>query len=453
MINKKILTRSVLACAAFSAHIAWAAVTPEEAARLNTDLTPFGAERAGNADGSIPEWTGGYTTAPADYKQGDKRADPFADEKVVVSINVTNLDSYANKLAEGTKVMLNKYPNYRVDVYPTHRTAAAPQWVYDNTLSNATRAQLDLKTENVTGAFGGIPFPIPKNGAEVLWNHRLSWNGGDSFTSSFDTWLMTAGGKKVLATKTPYFFQYPYYFQDSSLGEFDGNYYQGKIITELPSSKNGEGLMIYYNTTQEKRASWQYLVGQRRVRRLPNIAYDTPNFVTSGVSFFDEAFMLFGPSDKHDLKVLEKKELYVPYNSNKSVLVPSDELITPNFLNPDHVRWEKHRVWVVEATLKAGQRHVVPKRTYYVDEDTWQIILVDGYDAQGKLVRQQWSLPYLAGDLPALTTQFGWGIYNVDTGAYVHGLASNDSPVHYQRVERRQASFFTPDAMANESSR
>lgn len=453
MKNKNIFTLSVLACSLLSFQPAWATATSEEAAQLKTTLTPLGAERAGNADGSIPEWTGGYTKAPAGYKQGDKRPDFFADEKVVVSINATNLDKYADKLAEGTKVMLKKYPNYRLDVYPTHRTAAAPQWVYDNTLKNATQAKYDAQTENVSGAFGGIPFPIPKNGAEVLWNHRLSWNGGDSFTSSFDTWLMTAGGKKVLATKTPYFFQYPYYFQDSSLDKFDGNYYQGKIITELPSSKNGEGLMIYYNVTQENRASWQYLVGQRRVRRLPNIAYDTPNFVTSGVSYFDEAFMLFGPTDKHDLKLVGKKELYVPYNTNKSVLVPSDELVKPNFLNPDYVRWELHRVWVVEATLKSGQRHVVPRRTYYVDEDTWQIILADGYDAQGKLIRQQWSLPYLAPDLPALTTQFGWGIYNVDTGAYVHGLSSNDSPVHYKRTERRQASFFTPDAMANESSR
>lgn len=453
MKNKNTLRLSALAYSLFALQLAWASATPDEAARLKSDLTPFGAERAGNADGSIPAWDGGYTKAPAGYKQGDKRADPFADEKVIVSINSTNLDKYADKLAEGTKVMLKKYPNYRLDIYPTHRTAAAPQWVYDNTFQNATRAKLDPKTENVSGAFGGIPFPIPKNGAEVLWNHRLSWNGGDSFTSSFDTWLMTAGGKKVLATKTPYYFQYPYYFQDGSVDKFDGNYYQGKIITELPASKNGEGLMIYYNVTQDNRASWQYLVGQRRVRRLPNVAYDTPNFVTSGVSYFDEAFMLFGPSDKHDAKLVGKKELYIPYNSNKSVLVPSDQLITPNFLNPDHVRWEKHRVWVVDATLKAGQRHVVPRRTYYVDEDTWQIVLVDGYDAQGKLIRQQWSLPYLAPDLPALTTQFGWGIYNVDTGAYVHGLSSNDSPVHYKRTERRQPSFFTPDAMANESSR
>ncbi|EPA99345.1 DUF1329 domain-containing protein [Pseudomonas sp. G5(2012)] len=453
MINNNPLKMSLIALFLFSTPVVMAAVSPEEAAHLKNDLTPFGAQKAGNSDGSIPAWTGGYTQTPAGYKQGDKRADPFASEKPVVSISGKNLAEYSDKLAEGTKIMLQKYPNYRLDVYPTHRTAAAPQWVYDNTLKNATSGKLDTATEDVSGVFGGIPFPIPKNGMEVLWNHRLSWNGGDSFASSFDTWLMTAGGKKVLATRTPYFFQYPYYFQEGSAEKFDGNYYQGKIITELPASKNGEGLMIYYNTTQSKRASWQYLVGQRRVRRLPNIAYDTPNFVTSGVSYFDEAFMLFGPTDKHDLKLVGKKELYIPYNSNKSVLVPSDELVTPNFLNPDHVRWEKHRVWVVEATLKAGQRHVVPRRTYYVDEDTWQIVLIDGYDAQGKLIRQSWSLPYLAGDLPALTTQFMWGIYNIDTGAYVHGLSSNDTPKHYERTARQPSSVFTPDAMANESSR
>ncbi|MFJ7797116.1 DUF1329 domain-containing protein [Pseudomonas sp. NPDC096950] len=453
MITKNSLRRFLLMLALTSASMAMAAVTPEEAAHLKTDLTPFGAEKAGNADGSIPAWTGGYTQSAANYKQGDKRPDPFAAEKPLLSISNKNLDQYADKLAEGTKIMLKKYPAYRLDIYPTHRTAAAPQWGYDNTFKNATTGKIDVATEDVSGVYGGIPFPIAKNGAEVLWNHRLAWNGGDTFTSSFDTWLMTSGGKKVLATQTPFFYQYPYYFQEGSADKFDGNYFQGKLLTELPASKNGEGLMVYYNLSPAKRASWQYLVGQRRVRRLPNIAYDTPNFVASGVSYFDEAFMLFGPSDKHDLKLVGKKELYVPYNSNKSVLVPSDELVTPNFLNPDHVRWEKHRVWVVEATLKADQRHVVPRRTYYVDEDTWQIVLVDGYDAQNKLIRQTWSLPYLAGDLPALTTQFMWGTYNIDTGAYVHGLSSNDTPVHYARTSRQPSSFFTPDAMAGESSR
>ncbi|NQD93134.1 DUF1329 domain-containing protein [Pseudomonas sp. CrR25] len=453
MKNNKIVKFSLLACALFSAQMTLAAVSPDEAAELKTTLTPLGAERAGNADNSIPAWDGGYTKAPADYKQGDKRPDFFASEKPVLSITAANASQYADQLAEGTKAMLKKYPNYRLDIYPTHRTAAAPQWVYDNTFSNATRAQIDEKTQNITGAFGGIPFPIPKSGAEVLWNHRLAWNGGDSFQSNVFSWLMTTGGKKVLATATPYYFQYPYYFQDGSPEKFDGIYYKGKIITERPSSKNGEGLLIYFNTNQEDRASWQYLVGQRRVRRLPNVAYDTPNFVVSGASFFDESMMLFGPSDKHDLQLVGKKEMFVPYNANKSQLVSSDEFMGPEFLNPDHVRWEKHRMWVVEATLKAGQRHVVPRRTYYLDEDSWQIILIDGYDAQGKLTRQSWSLPYLAPDLPAVTAQFAFGVYNLETGAYVYSMSSNDSELHYKRMDRYAQSVFTPNAMANESSR
>nr|BFE97371.1 hypothetical protein GCM10020185_79070 [Pseudomonas brassicacearum subsp. brassicacearum] len=114
------------------------------------------------------------------------------------------------------------------------------------------------------------------------------------------------------------------------------------------------------------------------------------------------------------------------------------------------MRWEKHRVWVVEATLKSGKRHVVPRRTYYVDEDSWQILMADGYDAQGKLGRQMYSLTLLAPDMPVLTAQVMWGSYNLDTGAYFLNASSNDLAVQYQKIARPSASYFTPDAMANE---
>lgn len=451
--HNKTLISTLCGLALLTGGLAQAAVSPEQAARLKTDLTPMGAERAGNADGSIPAWDGGYTQVPAGYKSGDKRADPFAGEKPLYSISAANMGQYAEQLAEGTKVLLNKYPDYRLDVYPTHRSAAAPQWVYDNTLANATRAQLDVATEKVSGAYGGIPFPIPQNGAEVLWNYRLSWQGGDTINSPFDTWLMTAGGKKVQATRAQYSYQFPYYFEEGNLETFGGKYLWGKLYTELPSSKAGEGLMTHWDVDPSVRAAWQYLVGQRRVRRAPNIAYDTPDFVTSGVGLFDEAFMIFGPTDRYDLKLVGKKELLVPYNNNRAGLAGSDELVQPRFLNPDLVRWEKHRVWVVEATLKAGKRHVVPRRTYYVDEDSWQVLLVDGYDAQGRLGRQMYSLTLLAPDMPALTAQVMWGSYNLDTGAYFLNSSSNDLNVQYRKIPRPAASFFTPDAMANASAR
>lgn len=451
--HKTICVSSLLSLALLSSGISHAAVSADQAARLKSDLTPMGAERGANADGSIPAWNGGVTQVPAGFKSGDKRPDPFAGEKPLYSITAANLGQHAGQLAEGTQALLRKYPDYRLDVYPTHRSAAAPQWVYDNTLANASRASLDVASEKVSGAYGGIPFPIPQNGAEVLWNYRLSWQGGDTISSPFDTWLMTAGGRKVQATRAQYTYQFPYYFEEGNLESFKGKYLLGKLYTELPSSKAGEGLMTHWDTDPSARAAWQYLVGQRRVRRAPNIAYDTPDFVTSGVGLFDEAFMIFGPTDRHDLKLVGKKELLVPYNNNRAGLATSDELVQPKFLNPDLVRWEKHRVWVVEATLKEGKRHVVPRRTYYVDEDSWQVLLMDGYDAQGRLSRQLYSLTLLAPDLPALTSQVMWGSYNLETGAYFLNSSSNDLGVQYQKVARPASSFFTPDAMANSSIR
>ena len=453
MQNSTLLNTCLLTLALAGVSLAQAAVPPEQVARLKSELTPFGAERAGNADGSIPAWDGGYTKVVAGYKPGDKRPDPFAGDKPLYSIKASNMEQYAGQLAEGTKLLLKKYPDYRLDVYPTHRSAAAPQWVYDNTAKNAGRATLDVETEKVSGAFGGIPFPIPENGAQVLWNYRLSWQGAETISAPFDTWLMTAGGKKVQATRALFSYRFPYYAESGSLENFAGKYQVGKLLTELPSSKAGEGLMTHWDMDPANRAAWQYLVGQRRVRRAPNIAYDTPDFVTSGVGLFDEAFMLFGPTDRYDLKLAGKKELIVPYNNNRAGLVKSDELVKPNFLNPDLVRWEKHRVWVVEATLKSGKRHVVPRRTYYIDEDSWQILLVDGYDAQGKLGRQMYSLTLLAPDMPALTSQVMWGSYNLDTGAYFLNSSSNDLAVQYQKIATPSASFYTPDAMANENMR
>ena len=46
---------------------AYAKLTAAEAARLGADLTPMGAEKAGNKDGTIPAWTGGVCSPPAGF--------------------------------------------------------------------------------------------------------------------------------------------------------------------------------------------------------------------------------------------------------------------------------------------------------------------------------------------------------------------------------------------------
>jgi len=437
-----------------AAPLTHAAVSADDAAKLKTTLTPLGAERAGNADGSIPAWDGGMTKVPAGYKSGDPRPDPFAAEKPLYSIDAKNMSQYASKLTDGVSALMKKYPEYRIEVYPSHRSGAAPQWVYDNTFKNATRATLVDDGQGVDGAYGGIPFPIPKDGYEVIQNHRLAWTGY-SIVSNSSAWVVTSDGKRSLASAGLQRIHRPYYDENGSLESFKGYYNYSKFYATDPGSKAGESIMEHASiNSKTARGLWQYLVGQRRVRKGPSVAYDTPDAVTSGIGLVDEAFMLFGPLDKHELKLVGKKEMYIPYNNNRADAAKVAELMTPKTLNPSLVRWELHRVWEVEATLAQGKRHVVPKRKYYVDEDTWQIIMIDGWDANNELVRTNFTLTLLAPDIPALLGKTHWGGYDLRTGAYYLNLATNEMSIQYkQAVPPLTTSDFSPDALANEGTR
>jgi hypothetical protein len=267
-------------------------------------------------------------------------------------------------------------------------------------------------------------------------------------------WVVTADGKRAMASGGTQSFRRQYYDPEGSLEKFDGYYALGKFLVSEPGSKAGEAILAHDNiNAANPRGLWQYLVGQRRVRKAPSVAYDTPDSVTSGIGLFDEAFNLFGPIDKHELKLVGKKELYIPYNNNKAASAKVADLVTPNTLNPSQVRWELHRVWEVEATLAAGKRHVVPKRKYYIDEDSWQIILFDGWDAKGELWRTNYTLTLLAPDIPAIVGNMVWGGYDLQTGAYFLNMASNELSVQYKPVAPIPRSFFSPEELANEGTR
>jgi hypothetical protein len=430
-----------------------AAVGADEAGRLKSSLTPVGAEKAGNKAGTIPAWDGGLTKAPAGYRNGDARPDPFAADKPVLSISAKNMAEHADKLTDGVQALMKKHPDFRIDVYPTRRSAAMPQFVYDNTFQNATRARTVDEGHGVEGAYGGIPFPIPKDGYEAIWNHRLAWRGGN-YTMPVRVWVVTADGRRNMASGGVQTISQTYYDKGGSLDKFDGFYQYGKFVANAPGSKAGEAILAHDGVNASApRGLWQYLVGQRRVRKAPSVAYDTPDSVTSGIGLFDEAFNLFGPIDKHELKLIGKKEIYVPYNNNKAAAAKVADLVTPNTLNPALVRWELHRVWEVEATLAAGKRHVVPKRKYYIDEDSWQILLFDGWDAKGELWRTNYTLTLLAPDIPAVIGNMLWGGYDLQTGAYYLNMASNELPMQYKVVPPLSKSFFSPEELANEGAR
>jgi len=425
-----------------------AGATAEEAARLKTELTPFGAERAGNKDGSIPAWTGGYTTPIPGFKNGGRRGNPFASEKPLYSITTANMAQYADKLTDGTQALLKKYPkSYRVDVYKTHRTAAAPQWVYDNTFKNATSASMD--GELVKGAFGGIPFPIPKTGREVMMNNELHWRG-ESWQADFRGYMGTGNGQMVMSVQGIGDFQMPYY-ANGQADKFTGEYWLIRLVNSGPPVRAGEAITGRQNLDPEKTGTWVYLTGQRRVRKLPNACCDTPTPASGGVASFDEVDVFSGRGDRFDWKIVGKKEMLIPYNANGlHTPIKDSDVLMANHLNPDHVRWELHRVWVVEAALQNGQRHQAPKSRYYLDEDTWVAVLGDRWDANGQLWKTIWSHPVVMPDLPP---QQQWGFNDLLSGAWYASGVVNEREQHYKIVPRRADTFFTPDAMAGQGVR
>lgn len=434
------------------AHV-HAAVGAEEAALLKGSLTPLGAEKAGNKDQSIPPWDGGMTKTPSSYQNGAPRPDLFPAEKPLLTIDAKNMAQHADKLSDGVQALMKKYPDFAIEVYPSHRTAAAPQWVYDNTFRNATRAKTTDGGYGVEGAFGGIPFPIPKDGYEAIWNQRLAWRGGNVSTP-MRVWVVTGDGQRSLASGGVQTVRQAYYDPAASIEKFDGYYQYGKLVVDAPGSKAGEAILALDGVSESApRGLWQYLVGQRRVRKAPSVAYDTPDSVTSGIGLFDEAFTLFGPIDKYELKLVGKKELYIPYNNNRAASAKVDDLVTPHTLNPRQVRWELHRVWEVEATLASGKRHVIPHRKYYIDEDTWEIVLFDGWDAKGQLWHTNYALMLTAPDVPVVTNLVMWGGYDLQTGAYYLNMASNELPRQYEIKAPIPRTFFSPEALASEGGR
>lgn len=450
---KRTLTVIAITAATISSVSTWAAVTPEEAAKLKTTLMPLGGELAGNSDGTIPKWDGGYTKVPSGWKQGDLRPDPFPNEKPILQITGKNLDQHADKLSDGVKALLKKYPTYRLDIYPTHRTAAAPQWVYENTYKNASKAKTKDGGVSIEGAYGGVPFPIPQNGHEIMWNHLTSWNG-ESVEYGFRIFITQADGKTVLATEAKNSREWPYYHKDGSVEKFNGDYSLFRQVQTAPPFKAGESLLVRdsVDMATNGRQAWQYLLGQRRVRRAPTIGFDTPDSVSSGLGYFDEAFVFNGSLEMYDWKLVGKKEMYIPYNTNRLYAFKEADLTRGGHINPDAVRWELHRVWVVEANLAPGKRHVVPKRRFYIDEDSWHAVLADGWDAQGQLWRTQAALPFAAADGPG---QFAIPFvnYNLMTGAWVLSTIWNETDPKYKLVDRKPGSHFTPDSLAGQGVR
>ena len=451
---KRILT-SVLGTMALAgmASTALAELSADQIARLGKDLTPIGAEQAGNAAGTIPPWEGGIKSAAEagfpDFKDGGHHPDPFADDPVLYTVNAANMAQYSNILTEGNKALLKTYPDtYVMKVYPTRRSGAYPQRIYDATKAIAGNAKLIPGGNGVENATVGYPFPIPDNGLEVFWNHILRYRADMAKRAIGQAPVTRSGSYTMVMFEDSYMASYS--LPGMTVEKLDNVIIYFLQAVAAPARLAGEILLVHetLNQNKEHRRAWIYNPGQRRVRRAPNVAFDNPRTASDGLATADQFDMMNGSPERYNWELVGKKEMLVPYNSYKlhSGDLKYEEIVKPLHINQDLARYELHRVWVVDATLKEGARHIYKRRTFYVDEDSWQILVVDCYDNRDELWRVQEGYAINYYDLPNVWTTLDTTV-DLQSGRYLAIGLNNEEAITYDFSAKFDLSNFSPGAL------
>ncbi|WP_273489402.1 DUF1329 domain-containing protein [Roseateles chitosanitabidus] len=422
---------------------ALAGATPDEIARLGKDLTPVGAERAGSKDGRIPAWDGGIAKSPAGYDASKGLADPFAADKPLYTINAANAEQHKDQLAPGQLALLKRYPGYTMAVYPTRRSAAFPESIYASIKAEAGKVETANDGNSVVGVVGStVPFPFPKTGVEAIWNHAFRYRGGTLVRNTTEFPVQSNGSFTPVRRYEQTIFGNGLKDVPNVLFYFRTNYL-------APSSIAGEALLAhdFIDQVKQPRAAWVYNPGTRRVLRAPHVAYDTPRTGTDGLSTVDDYDGFNGSPDRFDWKLVGKREMVVSYNNSRLTdkKLKYADIIQPATMNQSLVRYELHRVWVVEATLRQGKSHVYGKRVYFIDEDSWQIAHGDLYDGRGEL----WRVLEVHGaqfyDGPAYFIA-GTAQYDLQARRYVSsGLTNEEKPIRFN--EPMKVADFSADAL------
>lgn len=430
-----------------------AAVPASEVAKLGTSLTPLGGEKAGNSDGSIPAWDGGLPKDAAPVDANGFLGNPFADEKPLFVITAQNVGQYKDKLSAGQLAMFARYPDsYRMPVYTTHRTTNVPDEI------NAAARISAEKTSLVEGGNGlrnftdsrYYAFPIPQNGLEVIWNHITRYRGGNLRRNIVQATPQVNGSYTLVHFTDEVSFPSGMTGLDPAKAENALLFFKQQVTA--PSRLAGNVLLVHDSLDQvkEPRMAWLYNSGQRRVRRAPQVAYDGPGTASDGLRTSDNFDMYNGAPDRYDWKLVGKREMYIPYNNYaiNSPDVKYSDILKVGHTNSDLARYELHRVWEVEATLKAGERNIYAKRRFYVDEDSWQIAASEMYDGRGQLWRVGEAMIYQHYVAQASGYAFE-ALYDIIGGRYLAIGMMNEEKHSIEFGIETSAKDYTPAALRN----
>jgi hypothetical protein len=424
-----------------------AKVSAEEAQKLTDGtLTPLGADPKGNEDGTIPPWEGGITEWPEGYKEGERQVNPFPQDKILFTISAANAAEYADKLSPGQIAMFQRYPNtWKMNVYQSRRTASYPQRIYDWSVKNATTAYMAEGGNGVLNAEGGgVPFPIPKEGLECVWNHLFRFRN-DTILREYASIAPTASGQYTTVTVREQILL-PYSAPGATIESINNRllFFLQEVVA--PPRLAGQILLVHETLDQvkEPRKAWLYNPGQRRVRRAPNVAYDNPGTASDGQRTSDQLDMYNGAPDRYNWTLVGKREQYIPYNSYilHDARWEYKDVIQPGHVNPDLLRYELHRVWVVEANLKEGTRHIYRKRVFYIDEDSWAICIADNYDDRLEIWRPQEGHQINYYDLPMVGPTMEV-VYDLQNGRYV-ALGMSNQGMQWSFNEEYPTDMFSP---------
>jgi hypothetical protein len=356
-------------------------------------LTPIGAEQAGNDAGTIPPWTGGLTGPPASYVKGEHETSPFPNDKLLFQINAANAAQYAANLSPGQRALLERYPDsWHMNVYQSRRTASYPEFVYDAIASNAETAHVLMEDRGgVEGARVSSPFPRPQSGVEAVWNHSLRFRGLRVNRVEGYAPVTRAGRYTLILSRQDWAFPYAVQHPTPFTQRYPNVLLAVKSKVIAPSLLSGDGTLIFetINQTGDPRKAWRYPRALRRVLRSPFFGYELPSANSDGLRTVDDFGLYNGSPDRYEWTLVGKQELYIAYNAYglHGPQIGYEDIVRTGHINPEHARYELHRVWVVEGRLKEGERHIYGRRVFYLDEDSWQIAVADSYNTDGELWR------------------------------------------------------------------
>jgi hypothetical protein len=421
------------------------------AEKWNDSLSRLGSEQAGNADGSIPEWLGGIVKPPAAYQKGGFYPDPFSDDKPLFIITAENWTNYKDKLSPGQQAMFQKYSDYKMPVYVSRRSAAYPDFVYDAIKKNADLTQLTNNGDGVKGGGVAVPFPVAQNGLEAIWNHLLRYRGASIERTVAE--VVFTSPENSIATSVRESIVFPHSVMGASFESAENVLVYFKQDYLSPPRRAGTLFLVHetLDKSKELRRVWLYNPGQRRVSRAPFSNYDSSPPTGEGLRTYDQYDMYNGATDRYDWTLEGKQEIYIPYNAYRLAgeKFTEKKFLGPHFLNTDLTRFELHRVWKVNAVLKEGKKHIYARRVFYLDEDSWQIVLSEEYDGRGNLWRYSEAHVINFYDVPLILPAAEMH-YDLKSGQYI-AMEMQIEPTNF--FAQLTPEDFTPDTLRREGNR